>query len=612
MKILRMLGFVASLLVAFPAAAQWQVPNNAVPLGRGAGVTGFGSAAPGAAGSPLVSNGATLDPSFQLLPNSGLISPPANTFKCNPTIGTAPVQDCALGSGVAAAIGNGLNGLNGLVGFSGNIGAASGTSLALGGCTIGSMVFCVTGQSQINNTFSGSISGAQSATGLYFNTQVGGSGLTGTGPVSGGYSLITEGTPGSTAIIDKIGWISGCVVAVSDTAGGGCYGGNDAATVNGGGAAINRLVGREADLQIKSGSGAVNYRYGYSSVNETLGASAATTLDTAYLIGNAGLLGGAWLNGLTASNSLGQVPIAASFNWFQCDYACTFSNFASFANATVTGYILNFPGAQLTGGGGFTTGNAVVSSAIAGAPAITSGKGGMWGSATGGLNFSGLGSSFDITINNGAGQNVCVVGTGTRTLSCNTMSLTNAMGVGSGGTGLASYTIGDVLYATGSTTLASLADIATGNALLSGGVGVAPSYGKVGLTTHVTGTLPVANGGTGDTGTAWTTFTPSLSCGTATFTVNSATSKTIGKTTFAQIDYTISAIGTCTNGGVTFTLPNTPQTSGALNGQEIQNSSAATSCVLASGSATATCRKTANAAALLNDHVVISGVYQNQ
>jgi len=40
-----------------------------------------------------------------------------------------------------------------------------------------------------------------------------------------------------------------------------------------------------------------------------------------------------------------------------------------------------------------------------------------------------------------------------------------------------------------------LASIATGNALLSGGVGGAPAYGKIGLTTHVPGTLPIANGG---------------------------------------------------------------------------------------------------------------------
>lgn len=69
----------------------------------------------------------------------------------------------------------------------------------------------------------------------------------------------------------------------------------------------------------------------------------------------------------------------------------------------------------------------------------------------------------------------------------------------SGGTGQSSYAVGDLLYASTSTELSKLADVATGNALISGGVGVAPSYGKIGLTTHVSGTLPVANGGTGIT-----------------------------------------------------------------------------------------------------------------
>lgn len=80
-----------------------------------------------------------------------------------------------------------------------------------------------------------------------------------------------------------------------------------------------------------------------------------------------------------------------------------------------------------------------------------------------------------------------------------TDGLIGAVPVTNGGTGLAAYTIGDILYASGATALAKLSDIATGNVLISGGVGVAPSYGKVGLTTHVNGTLPVANGGTGAT-----------------------------------------------------------------------------------------------------------------
>jgi hypothetical protein len=37
--------------------------------------------------------------------------------------------------------------------------------------------------------------------------------------------------------------------------------------------------------------------------------------------------------------------------------------------------------------------------------------------------------------------------------------------------------------------------------LISGGIGVAPSWGKIGLTTHVSGTLPIANGGTNATAT---------------------------------------------------------------------------------------------------------------
>jgi len=73
-----------------------------------------------------------------------------------------------------------------------------------------------------------------------------------------------------------------------------------------------------------------------------------------------------------------------------------------------------------------------------------------------------------------------------------------------GGTGLTSFAVGDLLYADTTTTLAKLADVATGNALISGGVSTAPSWGKIGLTTHVSGTLPVGNGGTG-TATAFTT-----------------------------------------------------------------------------------------------------------
>ncbi len=74
----------------------------------------------------------------------------------------------------------------------------------------------------------------------------------------------------------------------------------------------------------------------------------------------------------------------------------------------------------------------------------------------------------------------------------------NVLPPAAGGLGLTPpFVVGDLLEANTTTTLARLADVATGNALISGGVGVVPLYGKIGLTTHVSGLLPVGNGGTG-------------------------------------------------------------------------------------------------------------------
>lgn len=82
MNLLRIFVFiVAALTASAPAVAQWQTPNHSVPIGRGAGVTGFGNVAPGSAGLPFVSQGAASDPIFQTLPNGGLAAGAANTVK---------------------------------------------------------------------------------------------------------------------------------------------------------------------------------------------------------------------------------------------------------------------------------------------------------------------------------------------------------------------------------------------------------------------------------------------------------------------------------------------------------------------------------------------------
>jgi len=78
-----------------------------------------------------------------------------------------------------------------------------------------------------------------------------------------------------------------------------------------------------------------------------------------------------------------------------------------------------------------------------------------------------------------------------------TTDVINTLPASLGGSGQSNYTIGDILFASTSTALSKLVNVATGNVLLSGGVGAVPSYGKVGLTTHISGVLPISNGGTG-------------------------------------------------------------------------------------------------------------------
>ncbi len=97
-----------------------------------------------------------------------------------------------------------------------------------------------------------------------------------------------------------------------------------------------------------------------------------------------------------------------------------------------------------------------------------------------------------------ATQSITLAGTDSTTMTFPTTSKTIAANDGSNWT-IASQAIGDILTATSTTAYGRVADVATGNALISGGVGVAPSYGKIGLTTHISGTLPIANGGTNQT-----------------------------------------------------------------------------------------------------------------
>lgn len=176
-----------------------------------------------------------------------------------------------------------------------------------------------------------------------------------------------------------------------------------------------------------------------------------------------------------------------------------------------------------------------------------------------------------------------------------TITLAGTLAAANGGTGQTSYAVGDLLYASATTTVSKLADVATGNVLLSGGVGAAPSYGKVGLTTHVSGTLAVGNGGTGATtltgvvignGTsAFTAKTNPTGAFVGTTDTQTLTNKTL---TSPIISQNVQVIGTNTTAvtsriyvltaSLTLTLPATPA---AGDWVKVQNSSGTTTAVVA-------------------------------
>jgi hypothetical protein len=224
---------------------------------------------------------------------------------------------------------------------------------------------------------------------------------------------------------------------------------------------------------------------------------------------------------------------------------------ANFGNATITNALWN--GTTIAtgyGGTGLTTftaaNNAIYSTSssalAAGTLPIAAGgtakttftaNGVVYGNGTSALGVTAVGTTGQVLIGNtGAapswssisGSLVSSFQTSLSGLTPNTattgaVTLAGTLGPTSGGTGLTSYTTGDIIYASATNILSALADVATGNALISGGVGVAPSWGKIGLTTHVSGTLPTANGGTNLTsfssgGALYATSTTALTTGT--------------------------------------------------------------------------------------------------
>jgi hypothetical protein len=230
-------------------------------------------------------------------------------------------------------------------------------------------------------------------------------------------------------------------------------------------------------------------------VSGTLPAANGGTGIASYTIGDLVYASGATTLAQLAAPATGNALIGngvgAAPSWGKINLTTTVSNVLPVGNGGTgissysTGDILLATGASTIGVlADVATGSAIISGGVSSNP--------VWGKI-------GLTTHVDgiLPVANG----------GTGTSSSNFVNLaTNvngSLGVNNGGTGIGSYTVGDLLFASGTTALSKLADVATGNSLISGGVGVAPSWGKIGLTTHVSGTLPIANGGTGSTSNAY-------------------------------------------------------------------------------------------------------------
>jgi hypothetical protein len=270
--------------------------------------------------------------------------------------------------------------------------------------------------------------------------------------VSGGTTgLTTTGGPITTS-----GTITllGTLVAANGGTGQSSYTTGDLLYASGS-TALSKLALGTTNFVLTAGAGAPQYV-----AQSTLAVGSATTAGFATTAGSA-------TTATTATNIAGGIANQIPFQ--------TSAGTTSFIAVPVTNFVLGWNGSAYTW---------VNAPAATTATNLAGGSAGVVPYQTG-LNttsFTAVGSAGQALVSNGASAPAFAT-----------------LNVNGGGTGLTSYTTGDILVASSSSTLSNLADIAIGNALLSGGVGVAPSYGKIGLTTHVSGTLPIANGGTGQT-----------------------------------------------------------------------------------------------------------------
>jgi hypothetical protein len=155
-----------------------------------------------------------------------------------------------------------------------------------------------------------------------------------------------------------------------------------------------------------------------------------------------------------------------------------------------------------------TSGQLIVAQGGTGASTLTS-NGVLYGNGTSAIGATAAGTTGQILVGNtsAAPSWATLSSSAVTTISFGTTGLTpsaatsgavtvaGTLVAANGGTGQSSYAVGDILYASTTTALSKLADVAVGSVLVSGGVGGAPAYSATPTLTSLT--APTVYGGTG-------------------------------------------------------------------------------------------------------------------
>lgn len=345
------LALVGLLALGASAVAQWQVPANSIPLGRGPGIVGFNSVAPGTSNNCLVSNGTVW--TSTACPSSG---------SANIIIGSTGIT-----SGTTTRL---LYDLAGVVQESSVLSLTAGGPLSINPTAASvNQGFSVTQTSPTSGSMTGPLSYnllnvthsigvtgscatipcTSNASAFRVNMAIGNSNASGQGINAGLFNI--QDTTAAGAQGDRIGLLAVSTSSVVQVNGGSFAGVSSNHLLSGATSVLQ--VGHEIDISVHSGA-ATTKRIGLSIINDTLGVVQGSTIDALIMFSNGGGNAGAFKSLFTLSNNYGFKPLADTGDFFVADTSYTVANIFNLSNVTVTSNILNFPGVTLAGTGALT------------------------------------------------------------------------------------------------------------------------------------------------------------------------------------------------------------------------------------------------------------------